>query len=155
MSSPSDHTGRAKKAIEKALAATLEPHERALLLAACDTDAELADRTAPFHALLRRDLRGLPQVYLAGGVYVTKTLERRSSGTDYRPRCLVEEMVRQRARAARLQARGSAGPPFEQGEGVRLCCLGAPRLPSKRGIIRSRPSQWVEDWAGETSATSD
>jgi methylase of polypeptide subunit release factors len=87
-------TGRSKKAIEKALDAPFEPHERALLRAACDMDAELADRVAPFHALLRHDLRGLPQVYLSGGVYVTKTLERRSSGTYYTPRSLAEEMVR-------------------------------------------------------------
>jgi hypothetical protein len=89
-----DETGRSKKAIEKALAAPLEAHDRALLLAACDMDAELAARIAPFHALLRQDLRGLPQVYLAGGVYVTKTQERRSSGTYYTPRSLAEEMVR-------------------------------------------------------------
>src|SRR5439155_4895692 len=74
--------------------APLEPHERSQLLAACDMDAELRDRIAPFHALLRRDLRELPQVYLAGGVYVTQTLERRSSGTYYTPRSLAEEMVR-------------------------------------------------------------
>jgi methylase of polypeptide subunit release factors len=89
-----EQTGRTKKAVEKALAAPLEPHERALLLAACDMDVGLADRIAAFHALLRRDLRGVPQVYLPGGVYVTKTLERRSSGTYYTPRSLAEEMVR-------------------------------------------------------------
>ncbi|HZT54001.1 MAG TPA: DNA methyltransferase, partial [Gaiellaceae bacterium] len=89
-----EQTGRTRKAIEKALATPLEPQERALLVAACDMDAELADRIAPFHALLRRDLRGVPQVYLPGGVYVTKTLERRSSGTYYTPRSLAEEMVR-------------------------------------------------------------
>src|SRR5262249_34888496 len=74
--------------------APLEPHQRALLLAACDMDGDLANRVAPFHALLRHDLRGLPQVYLAGGVYVTKTQERRSSGTYYTPRSLADEMVR-------------------------------------------------------------
>jgi len=89
-----ERTGRTTNAIETALKAPLEPHERALLLVACDTDAKLADRIAPFHALLRHDLRGLPQVYLAGGVYVTQTLERRSSGTYYTPRSLAEEMVR-------------------------------------------------------------
>jgi hypothetical protein len=89
-----EQTGRTKNAIEKALDAPLEPQERALLLAACDMDADLVDRIAPLQALLRHDLRGLPQVYLPGGVYVTKTLERRSSGTYYTPRSLAEEMVR-------------------------------------------------------------
>src|SRR5207248_1588592 len=43
--------------------------------------------------LLRRDLRGLPAVYLPDSYYVTKSSERRSSGTYYTPRVLAEEMV--------------------------------------------------------------
>ncbi len=87
-------TGRTSNAIEKALAAQLPREQSATLLAACDNDPELANRIAPFHALLRKDLRGLPQVYVSGSVYVTKAAERRTSGTYYTPRSLAEEMVR-------------------------------------------------------------
>jgi methylase of polypeptide subunit release factors len=86
-------TGRTATSIGKSLDGQIEPHRRAQLLAACDNDPELADRVAPFHGLLRDDLRGLPQVYIADSVYVTKAGERRSSGTYYTPRSLAEEMV--------------------------------------------------------------
>jgi hypothetical protein len=86
-------TGRTAKAVEKALGAPLEHYRTAQLLAACDNDQSLAERVTPFHGLLREDLRGLPQVYVAGSVYVTKAGERRSSGTYYTPRSLAEEMV--------------------------------------------------------------
>lgn len=89
-----EESGLSKRSIEKALEAELDPQERTLLLAACDNQESLAERIAPFHALLRRDLRGLPQVYVAPSVYVTKASERRSSGTYYTPRSLAEEMVR-------------------------------------------------------------
>ncbi len=86
-------TGRTAKAIEKALDESIEPHRKAQLLAACDNDQDLAERVAPYHGLLRDDLRGLPQVYVADSVYVTKAGERRTSGTYYTPRSLAEEMV--------------------------------------------------------------
>lgn len=86
-------TGRTAKSIEKALDMPIEHHRWAQLLAACDNEQDLAVRVAPFHGLLRDDLRGLPQVYVANSVYVTKTGERRSSGTYYTPRSLAEEMV--------------------------------------------------------------
>ncbi|MFL5796560.1 MAG: Eco57I restriction-modification methylase domain-containing protein [Actinomycetota bacterium] len=89
----SELTGRTIKAIEKALDAPLDGPGRARLLVACDMDQILADRIARFHALIRDDLRGLPQIYVAGSVYVTKGSERRSSGTYYTPRSLAEEMV--------------------------------------------------------------
>jgi methylase of polypeptide subunit release factors len=87
-------TGRSPKSIEKALASQLPRELWPRLFAACDNDSDLAKRVSPFHALLREDLRGLPQVYIAGSLYVTKAAERRMSGTYYTPRSLAEEMVR-------------------------------------------------------------
>jgi hypothetical protein len=89
-----EETGRTPKTIEKLLDAPCDADRYARLLAACENDEDLAKRIQPFHGLLRDDLRGLPTVYLAGSVYVTKSGERRSSGTYYTPRTLAEEIVR-------------------------------------------------------------
>ena len=48
---------------------------------------------APYHALLRDDLRGDPLVFLPGSLFVTQALDRRTSGTYYTPRQLAEEVV--------------------------------------------------------------
>ncbi len=88
-------TGRSAKAIEKALAAPPPADQRAaLLLSACNSEPALRDRVLPYAALLRDDLRGDPQVLLAGSLYVTQALDRRASGTYYTPRQLAEEVVR-------------------------------------------------------------
>ena len=87
-------TGRSVSAIAKALAAELAEETRARLRVVCGGDEALLDRVAPYHALLREDLRGDPLVFLAGSLYVTQTLDRRSSGTYYTPRELAEEVVR-------------------------------------------------------------
>ena len=89
-----EQTGRSASALRKALGAEPDPDRAARLLAVCDNDVALRDRIAPFLGLLREDLRGDPRVFLAGSLYVTKTLERRSSGTYYTPRSLAEEVVR-------------------------------------------------------------
>ena len=91
---------RSEKAIEKALirgeklARGEEPETRRLVMTACESNEELVRRTLPYAALLRDDLQGLPTVYAAGGIIVTKTRARRDSGTEYTPRVLAEEIVR-------------------------------------------------------------
>jgi hypothetical protein len=87
-------TGRSASAIRKALATELADELRSRLRAACGADDSLLDRVAPFHALLREDLRGHPLVFLPGSLYVTQALDRRASGTYYTPRELAEEVVR-------------------------------------------------------------
>jgi len=87
-------TGRSATAIRKALDIELSEEPRARLRAACAGDDALLDRVAPYHALLRADLRGDPLVFLPGSLFVTQTLDRRSSGTYYTPRQLAEEVVR-------------------------------------------------------------
>ncbi|MGH4017274.1 MAG: hypothetical protein ACRDSL_25770, partial [Pseudonocardiaceae bacterium] len=82
-----------EKQVEKWLAAAPSPHQRALLHAACDNDAALALRVAPFWGLLRTDLRGLPTVFPARSVLFTQVGDRRSTGTHYTPRELAEEVV--------------------------------------------------------------
>lgn len=87
-------TGRSASAIRKALGAELADETRTRLRAVCNGDDALLGRVAPFHALLREDLRGDPLVFLAGSLYVTQALDRRASGTYYTPRSLAEEVVR-------------------------------------------------------------
>jgi hypothetical protein len=86
-------TGRSAKAIPKALAQEITPEQRSRLRAACGADDDLYARVAPYHGLLRSDLRGDPLVFLPGALYVTQALDRRSSGTYYTPRQLAEEVV--------------------------------------------------------------
>ncbi len=87
-------TGKSAGAIRKALEAALADEQRARLRAACGNDDDLLVRVAPYHALLRDDLRGDPLVFLAGALFVTQALDRRASGTYYTPRQLAEEVVR-------------------------------------------------------------
>lgn len=87
-------TGRGAKAIANRLDNEPDADHRARLLAACGGDESLCERVAPYHELLRTDLRGYPTVFLAGSVYVTRAGERRSSGTYYTTRDLAEEVVK-------------------------------------------------------------
>ena len=78
-------------ALRKAMGAASE--DLATLHAACDNDADLAQRVRPLRGLLRRDLRGLPTVFPAGSLIITQVGDRRSTGTHYTPRKLAEEIV--------------------------------------------------------------
>ena len=86
-------TGRSPSAIRKALDADLAGEHRSRLRAACGNDDALLERVAPYHALLRDDLRGDPLVFVPGSLFVTQALDRRTSGTYYTPRQLAEEVV--------------------------------------------------------------
>ncbi|MGH8574931.1 MAG: hypothetical protein ACREX8_20540, partial [Gammaproteobacteria bacterium] len=78
--------GRAtEEQVDKWLAACPSPHQQAVLHAACDNDAALAQRMLPFWGLLRTDLRGLPTVFPAGSVLFTQVGDRLSTGTHYTP----------------------------------------------------------------------
>lgn len=97
-------TGRTSNQLAKDLVPTLDPLPREHLLAACDNDSRIFDRVLPFAGLLRNDLRDLPTVFLGparyddgqvpGAIYVTKTSERRDSGTQYTTKELADEIVR-------------------------------------------------------------
>ncbi|HMS72976.1 MAG TPA: hypothetical protein PKB03_08065, partial [Baekduia sp.] len=87
-------TGLSESKVRKGLDADLDAQSRSRLRAACGNDDQLAQRALPYLGLLREDLRALPVVYRAGGIYVTKALERRSSGSYYTPRALAEDVVR-------------------------------------------------------------
>ncbi len=89
-----DQTGLSVRAVSKALGLVSSPEELSRLTSACDNDHDLADRIEPYLGLVRRDLRGLPQVWLPGSIVMTQSGDRRSSGTYYTPRALAEEMVR-------------------------------------------------------------
>ncbi|MBB4931104.1 hypothetical protein F4561_001924 [Lipingzhangella halophila] len=84
------------RALEKKLAPLFGPEReeaRSLLLAVTRRDYPLADRLLPFYQVLRKDLRGLPMVVLAGELYVTESALRKNTGTHYTPRFLAEEVV--------------------------------------------------------------
>ena len=70
------------------------PEDLAGLHAACDNDAELAERIRPLRGLLRHDLRGLPTVFPSGSLLITQVGDRRATGTHYTPRRLAEEIVK-------------------------------------------------------------
>jgi hypothetical protein len=84
--------GPTPAAIRKAMGHA--PEAPAALHAACDNDADLADRVRPLRGLLRRDLRGLPTVFPAGSLVITQVGDRRATGTHYTPRKLAEEIVK-------------------------------------------------------------
>lgn len=86
-------TKKSANALAKALAAEPDPDRVARLLAASDNDPSLRDRLLPYVGVIRDDLRDNPRVFLPGALYVTKALERRSSGTYYTPRSFAEEVV--------------------------------------------------------------
>jgi hypothetical protein len=66
---------------------------RKRLLAVTRGDYPLAERLLPFAGLIRADLRGLPIVVLSGGVFVTESSLRKTTGTHYTPRSLAEQVV--------------------------------------------------------------
>ena len=66
---------------------------RKRLLAVTGGDYALAERLLPFAGIIRDDLRGLPMVILPGGLYVTESRLRRTTGTHYTPRKLADEVV--------------------------------------------------------------
>jgi hypothetical protein len=80
------------KAYEKALAQA-DPAETAVALRQLDLDPQLAQRLEPWMAIVRRDLRGRPVVWLPGGLYVAATSSRKDAGAHYTPRFLAEEVV--------------------------------------------------------------
>lgn len=86
-------TGLSSARIERDLGAVLEPEDERALREVCEHDEPTIDRVRPYHALLERDLRALPLVFLPGSIYVTKTSERRDTGTQYTPRDLADEIV--------------------------------------------------------------
>ena len=90
----SDETGRSRAQIERVLAAKATPEQEGGLRSACEHDESSWERVLPYVGLLDEDLRGLPMVFLPGSVYVTKTTERRDTGTQYTPKDLADEIVR-------------------------------------------------------------
>ena len=65
----------------------------ALVLVACGNDKTLVKHIAPYHALIRKDVWGYPQIYPAGSFMVTGGSERRQTGTHYTPKLLTEQIV--------------------------------------------------------------
>jgi hypothetical protein len=79
--------------VAKLLGKEVEIYDDQLLRVACSGDEELMGRIHPYFHMLRQDLRGLPVVIPAGGLYVTDSPRRRLSGTHYTPRDLAEKVV--------------------------------------------------------------
>ncbi len=88
-----EHTGRSTSALRSDLDATLDEDAQQRLLVACGNDKALLKRIAPYHALLRADVWGYPQIYRANSFMVTGGPERRQTGTHYTPKSLTEQIV--------------------------------------------------------------
>ncbi len=86
-------TGLSEARVSRLLATVPDLQGDQMLRMACSGDEQLMERVRPFAALLRTDLRGLPVVVPAGGLYVTASPRRRLSGTHYTPRDLAERVV--------------------------------------------------------------
>jgi len=86
--------GKTSKAIEKALDSKSDDARAARLHAACRGDADLIGRVTPLLGVVRDDDFGMPMVFRAGGLFVTQSNGRRSSGTHYTPPSLTEPIVR-------------------------------------------------------------
>jgi hypothetical protein len=87
-------TGRSEAQVEKGLSIEPSPALVGRLRSACEYDESALARVQPYLGLLEEDLRGLPMVFLPDSVYVTKTTERRDTGTQYTPKDLADEIVR-------------------------------------------------------------
>jgi hypothetical protein len=89
-----ERTGSSAGRIRNDLAKPLEAADGDRLLTACQGDAPLRDRVAPYYHFLRVDRWGYPLVYPKGTFMVTIGTDRRESGTHYTPKSLTETIVR-------------------------------------------------------------
>jgi hypothetical protein len=88
-----ERMGISETRIGRLLAEPDDLHREQLLRIACSGDDALLQGVRPFASLLRPDLRGLPVIIPAGGLYATVSPRRRLSGTHYTPRDLAEKVV--------------------------------------------------------------
>jgi hypothetical protein len=88
-----EHTGRSASALRNDLDAEHDEVAEQRLLVACGNDKALVKHIAPYHALIRKDVWGYPQIYRAGSFMVTGGSERRQTGTHYTPKSLTEQIV--------------------------------------------------------------
>lgn len=88
-----ERSKRSESAIEKELAAEVEPQQNARLLSACRGDVKLRDRLAPYVRLMRTDPWGYPLVHPKGAFVVVLGADRRETGTHYTPKSLTERIV--------------------------------------------------------------
>jgi hypothetical protein len=86
-------TGTTEAQLTKILDTTPSDTDRQVLTVAVENDTSLFDRLLPYVGLLRRDLRALPIVLLAGSVIVTQTSARRDGGIEYTTRSLADEVA--------------------------------------------------------------
>ncbi len=87
-------TTKTPKTIDKALNANQDDARVARLHAACRGDDDLISRVLPFLGIVRDDDFEMPMVFRAGGLFVTQSEIRRSSGAHYTPPSLTEPIVR-------------------------------------------------------------
>jgi len=88
-----ERSKRSQSAVEKELAAEVEPQQSARLLSACRGDVKLRDRLKPNVRLLRTDPWGYPLVHPKGAFVVVLGADRRETGTHYTPKSLTERIV--------------------------------------------------------------
>jgi hypothetical protein len=108
-----EQTGRSVSALRRAVGEQVDEASDQKLLVACSNDAQLRNRVRPYHALLRSDVWGYPQVYRAGSFMVTGGEERRQTGTHYTPKSITEKIVAETLEPLAYDG-PAAGKPKEQ-----------------------------------------
>ena len=114
------------------------------MLVACGNDKALVKRIAPYHALIRKDVWGYPQIYRAGSFMVTGGSERRQTGTHYTPKSLTEQIVTETLEPL-VYVGPAEGKPREPGSCGRL---------QNSSISRSATWRWAPARSSSRSAGS-
>ena len=89
----SELTGKGANAVRNLLSAEIESRLRDRLRTATRGDEDLLARILPFANFVRQDPWENPVVLLAGSIFVTEGVDRRSTGTHYTPTSLTEPIV--------------------------------------------------------------
>lgn len=87
-------TGKTPKGVDKLLDTEPSDQRKARLHAVCRGDTDLISRVEPLLGVVRDDDFETPMVFRTGGVYVTESPERRTTGTYYTPPSLTEPIAR-------------------------------------------------------------
>lgn len=154
-----ERSKRSQSAIEKELAAEVEPQQSARLLSVCRGDVKLRDRLEPYLRLLRTDPWGYPLVHPKGAFVVVLGTDRRETGTHYTPKSLTERIVEETLTPLVYEGPANGAPraewklkPPEQILNLKVC---DPAMGSGAFLVqacRFLSARLVEAWTIEEAA---
>jgi hypothetical protein len=154
-----DRSKRSQSAIEKELAAQVEPQQSTRLLSACRGDVELRDRLEPYVRLLRTDPWGYPLVHPKDAFVVVRGADRRESGAHYTPKSLTEPIVEETLTPLVFDGPAKGAPRAEwrlktpqQLLDLKLCDLAMGSGAFLVQVCRYLSARLVEAWAIEEAS---